>query len=67
MTGLRAKGINVIVYEPVAKGADFNGYPVVSDFNEFAMKSNLILANRVTKELKPFDKKVYSRDLFGKD
>jgi UDPglucose 6-dehydrogenase len=67
MAGLRAKGINVIVYEPVAKGADFNGYPVIADLKEFEKQSDLILANRITDELKPLQDKVYSRDLFGKD
>jgi UDPglucose 6-dehydrogenase len=36
MAGLRAQGVNVIVYEPTVKGAGFNGYPVVADFKEFA-------------------------------
>ena len=67
MAGLRAKGIKVIVYEPTVKGADFNGYPVIADLKEFEKQSDLILANRITDELKPLQDKVYSRDLFGRD
>jgi len=67
MTELRFKGIKVIVYEPTIKGDSFEGYPVVSDLTAFAHLSSAILANRITEELKPFEKKVYSRDLFGRD
>jgi len=67
MAGLRAKGIKVIVYEPTVKGAGFNGYPVIADLKEFEKQSDLILANRITDELKPLQDKVYSRDLFGRD
>ncbi|OPZ24665.1 MAG: UDP-glucose 6-dehydrogenase [bacterium ADurb.BinA186] len=67
MAGLRSKGIRVIVYEPTIKGDGFEGYPVVADLKAFAKGSGVILANRITEELKPFEKKVYSRDLFGRD
>ena len=64
---LKEKGINVIVYEPTIKGADFNGYSVTADFKGFTQRSDLILANRVTEELKPVQAKIYSRDLFERD
>jgi UDPglucose 6-dehydrogenase len=67
MAELRSKEIKVIVYEPTIKGDGFEGYPVVSDLTAFAHLSSAILANRITEELKPFGKKVYSRDLFGRD
>jgi UDPglucose 6-dehydrogenase len=64
---LKERGIKVIIYEPTIQGTDFNGYPVVADFKEFARRSDLILANRVTEELKFAQSKIYSRDLFGQD
>jgi UDPglucose 6-dehydrogenase len=67
MAELKSKGINVIVYEPTIKENSFEGYPVVADLEAFAKESSVILANRITEELKAFEKKVYSRDLFGRD
>ena len=67
MAELRSKGIKVIVYEPTIKENSFEGYPVVADLEAFAKESSVILANRITEELKAFEKKVYSRDLFGRD
>jgi len=67
MAELRSKGVKVIVYEPTVKGANFEGYPVVGDLKTFAKESSVILANRITEELKPFENKIYSRDLFGRD
>jgi UDPglucose 6-dehydrogenase len=67
MARLRSKGIKVIVYEPTIKENSFEGYSVVADLEAFAKESSAILANRITEELKAFEKKVYSRDLFGRD
>ena len=67
MAELKSKGVQVVVYEPTLKDREFNGYPLVADFAEFAEESDLILANRVTQELKPVQAKIYSRDLFGRD
>ena len=64
---LKEQGIEVIIYEPTVKGADFSGYPVMADFKEFVRRSDLILANRITEELKFAQSKIYSRDLFGQD
>jgi len=66
MVGLRAKGIDV-VYEATVKAAEFGGDPVVADLKEFAAESDLILANRITKELEPFQSQIYSRDLLWKN
>jgi UDPglucose 6-dehydrogenase len=67
MVELKSKGVQVVVYEPTIKETRFESYPVVSDLTAFAHLSTVILANRITEELKPFEKKVYSRDLFGRD
>jgi UDPglucose 6-dehydrogenase len=67
MAELKSTGVQVVVYEPTIKETRFESYPVVSDLAAFAHLSTVILANRITEELKPFEKKVYSRDLFGRD
>jgi len=64
---LKERGVKVVIYEPAVKDDHFEGYPVIANLAVFADESNLILANRITEDLKPFEKKVYSRDLFGRD
>ena len=67
MKRIKAKGIQVIVYEPAMDQPDFFGSPVTHDLNEFKSKVDLIVANRVTPELEDVKNRVYSRDLFGQD
>jgi len=65
MKRIKSRGIKVIVYEPLLDKTEFFGSDVVRDLNEFKAKSDLILANRITSELRDVNRKVYSRDLSG--
>jgi len=65
MKRLKAKGIRVVVYEPLIKGNSFFNSKVIKDLDEFKKVSELIVANRVTDELNDVMNKVYTRDLFN--
>ncbi|UOO81743.1 nucleotide sugar dehydrogenase [Uruburuella testudinis] len=67
MKRLKAKGIAVIVYEPVLQEVEFFHSKVVNDLAEFKAVSDVIVANRVTDDLQDVLDKVYSRDLSGSD
>lgn len=65
MKRLKGKGIEVIVYEPTLREDSFFGSRVVHELSEFKSLSDIIVANRVTDEIRAEAHKIYSRDLFG--
>lgn len=68
MKRIKAKGIRVVVYEPFLDGqSQFFGSDIVSDLTTFKNMSDLIVANRLFKDLQDVHEKVYTRDLFGSD
>jgi len=67
MKRIKAKGIKVIIYEPVIIEKEFFHSKVIENINEFKKKSDLIITNRMSPDLKDVEYKVYSRDLFNDD
>ena len=67
MKRIKAKGIEIVVYEPAIADKEFYNSRVINDFEEFKNLSDVIVANRLSDEIKDVADKVYTRDLFSRD
>lgn len=67
MKRIKSRGIRVVVYEPTYHKERFYNSKIINDLDEFKQMSDVIVANRMSDEIKDVQEKVYSRDLFGND
>ncbi|WP_028117864.1 nucleotide sugar dehydrogenase [Ferrimonas senticii] len=67
MKRIKAKGIEVVVYEPVLQESEFFHSRVINELNEFKQLCDVVVANRLTDDIRDIADKVYTRDLFGND
>lgn len=64
---LKDEDVEIVIYEPTLKDEEFNGCRVIHNFDEFAKKSDVIIANRYEDQLFEVREKVYTRDLYSRD
>jgi UDPglucose 6-dehydrogenase len=64
---LQAKGVEVVIYEPVLKNDEFEGIKVIKDLDKFKNMSDIIVTNRFEDDLEDVKEKVYTRDVFNSD
>ncbi|WP_444895083.1 nucleotide sugar dehydrogenase [Microbulbifer sp. EKSA008] len=67
MKRIKAKGVEVVVYEPTLAESEFFHSRVISDLSEFKAISDVVVANRLVDEISDISEKVYTRDIFGSD
>jgi UDPglucose 6-dehydrogenase len=67
MKRIKAKGIEVIVYEPALTEPDFFKSKVINDLDKFKKMSDVIVANRLSDDIRDVAEKVYTRDLYSRD